>query len=115
MRTTAVILSGPRELSLQPLDLVAPKAGDLVVEIAHSGISTGTEKLLYSGRMDTMTIQDGPNAVITVSSENELADLLRPRVRRYNSQDHKTLYPDDNFFDFVENIATEREIKWGQA
>ncbi|MEY8840995.1 chlorophyll synthesis pathway protein BchC [Cribrihabitans sp. XS_ASV171] len=29
----------------------APGAGDLVVEIAHSGISTGTEKLFWSGEM----------------------------------------------------------------
>lgn len=51
MRTTAVILSGPRELSLDSLGLVAPAAGDLVVEISHSGISTGTEKLFYTGTM----------------------------------------------------------------
>jgi 3-hydroxyethyl bacteriochlorophyllide a dehydrogenase len=31
--------------------LTPPGAGDLVVEIAHSGISTGTEKLFWSGEM----------------------------------------------------------------
>jgi bacteriochlorophyllide a dehydrogenase len=31
--------------------LKAPGPGDLVVEIAHSGISTGTEKLFWSGTM----------------------------------------------------------------
>ncbi len=51
MQTTAVILSGPRELGLQSLGLTAPKTGDIVVEIAHSGISTGTEKLFWSGTM----------------------------------------------------------------
>ncbi|MBC2836637.1 chlorophyll synthesis pathway protein BchC [Paragemmobacter straminiformis] len=51
MRTSAVILSGPRELSLSTLGIVPPGAGDLVVEIAHSGISTGTEKLFWSGTM----------------------------------------------------------------
>lgn len=51
LQTTAVILSGPRELSLEVLGLVAPGDGDLVVEIAHSGISTGTEKLFYTGTM----------------------------------------------------------------
>ena len=51
MQTTAVILSGPRDLGLQTVALKAPGAGDLVVEIAHSGISTGTEKLFWSGTM----------------------------------------------------------------
>ncbi|MDP2080974.1 MAG: chlorophyll synthesis pathway protein BchC [Pseudotabrizicola sp.] len=51
MRTTAVILSGPRDLGLGTLGLTAPTAGDLVVEVSHSGISTGTEKLFWSGTM----------------------------------------------------------------
>jgi bacteriochlorophyllide a dehydrogenase len=51
VRTTAVILSGPKELGLQSLGLVRPADGDLVVEIGHSGISTGTEKLFWSGTM----------------------------------------------------------------
>lgn len=51
VRTTAVILSGPRDLGLAPLGLTAPTAADLVVEVAYSGISTGTEKLFWSGTM----------------------------------------------------------------
>jgi bacteriochlorophyllide a dehydrogenase len=51
VQTTAVILSGPRALGLQSLGLTAPKAGDIVVEVAHSGISTGTEKLFWDGTM----------------------------------------------------------------
>jgi 3-hydroxyethyl bacteriochlorophyllide a dehydrogenase len=51
MQTTAVILSGPKELSLGQVALTAPGAGDLIVEIGHSGISTGTEKLFWSGTM----------------------------------------------------------------
>lgn len=51
METTAVILSGPRELALGVAGLKAPTASDLVVQVAYSGISTGTEKLFYSGTM----------------------------------------------------------------
>ncbi|SIS56002.1 chlorophyll synthesis pathway protein BchC [Phaeovulum vinaykumarii] len=51
METRAVVLSGPKELGLEPISLVDPGPGDLVVEIAHSGISTGTEKLFWSGTM----------------------------------------------------------------
>ena len=51
MQTAAIILSGPRLLGLDVLDLTPPGAGDVVVEISHSGISTGTEKLFWEGRM----------------------------------------------------------------
>ncbi len=51
MQTQAVLLNGPRDLSVEVLHLTDPAAGDLVVEIAYSGISTGTEKLFWSGQM----------------------------------------------------------------
>ena len=51
MLTSAVILSGPKDLSIQQLRLTPPGASDVVVKIAHSGISTGTEKLFWSGTM----------------------------------------------------------------
>jgi len=51
MQTRAVYLNGPRDLHLDTLALKAPGAGDVVVDIAHSGISTGTEKLFWSGEM----------------------------------------------------------------
>ena len=51
LKTTAVILSGPRDLSVDTLAVTPPGSGDLVIDVAHSGISTGTEKLLWSGEM----------------------------------------------------------------
>lgn len=51
MQTTAVILRGPQDLGLGEVQLAAPGPDDLVVEISHSGISTGTEKLFWSGQM----------------------------------------------------------------
>ncbi len=51
MQTTAVILSGPKAIGLGELALTAPGVADLVVDITHSGISTGTEKLFWSGTM----------------------------------------------------------------
>lgn len=51
METKAVVLEGPRKLSLAAMPLLTPAADDLVVEIRHSGISTGTEKLFWSGDM----------------------------------------------------------------
>ena len=51
MNTTAVILEGPKTLGLGDVILTDPGKGDLVVAVHHSGISTGTEKLFWSGQM----------------------------------------------------------------
>jgi len=51
VETQAVILTSPGQLALDRVEVTPPGAGDLVVEIAHSGISTGTEKLFWSGDM----------------------------------------------------------------
>ena len=51
VQTTAVVLQGAKDLGLQALGLVAPGPDDLVVEVRYSGISTGTEKLFWSGTM----------------------------------------------------------------
>lgn len=51
METLAVILEAPERLDLRPLTLTALGPSDVLVEIAWSGISSGTEKLLWSGKM----------------------------------------------------------------
>ncbi|OBV10439.1 chlorophyll synthesis pathway protein BchC [Erythrobacter dokdonensis] len=51
MNTLAVILEAPERLALRSLEMKPVEAGDVVVEIAWSGISTGTEKLLWTGKM----------------------------------------------------------------
>jgi len=51
VHTSAVLLNGPKDLSVDTLALKVPEAADLVVQVTHSGISTGTEKLFWSGEM----------------------------------------------------------------
>jgi 3-hydroxyethyl bacteriochlorophyllide a dehydrogenase len=51
MNAQAVILHRPGRISLETLTLDAPTPADAVVAIRWSGISTGTERLLWSGRM----------------------------------------------------------------
>ena len=51
--TKAVVLEKPEHLALQDLDLSQPQDADVVVDVEWSGISTGTEKLLYTGAMPT--------------------------------------------------------------
>jgi 3-hydroxyethyl bacteriochlorophyllide a dehydrogenase len=49
--TLAVVLQRPEQLTLDRLPLCEPGDEDVVVDMAFTGISTGTEKLLWSGRM----------------------------------------------------------------
>ncbi|MCG6897386.1 MAG: chlorophyll synthesis pathway protein BchC [Thiocapsa sp.] len=51
LETLAVVLDQPERLSLRPLTLTPPGDDEALVEIEWSGISTGTERLLWSGRM----------------------------------------------------------------
>ncbi len=51
MNTLAVVLERPEHLDLRRLELTPPTDGDIVVDTLWSGISTGTEKLLWTGRM----------------------------------------------------------------
>lgn len=51
VQTSAVILEGPKRLALGDVALLDPSADDLVIRVTHSGISTGTEKLFWSGEM----------------------------------------------------------------
>lgn len=51
MQTNAVVLNAPKSLALETVHLTDPGPDDLVVDIAYSGISTGTEKLFWTGDM----------------------------------------------------------------
>ncbi len=51
MEAATVVLEAPQHLALRRLPLTSPQAADVVVDIRWSGISTGTERLLWSGRM----------------------------------------------------------------
>ncbi|MDZ4790027.1 MAG: chlorophyll synthesis pathway protein BchC [Hyphomicrobiales bacterium] len=51
MNTLAVVLERPERLVLSRLDLSPAGDADVVVDIEWSGISTGTERLLWFGRM----------------------------------------------------------------
>ena len=53
MKTAAVVMQAPEDLVVSSLELDRAGDADLVVDIDYSGISTGTEKLLWTGRMPT--------------------------------------------------------------
>jgi hypothetical protein len=69
---------------------------------------------IFSGYMDQMNIQDGPEtATIEMKVENKLVDLERARVARFTSGYQKSIYPSDKGLDFVESLQ-DREIFWGR-
>ena len=51
MNALAVVLQKPEQLALCRLDLTPATDEDVVVDVEWSGISTGTERLLWTGRM----------------------------------------------------------------
>ncbi|MCU0891943.1 MAG: chlorophyll synthesis pathway protein BchC [Sandarakinorhabdus sp.] len=51
MDTLAVVVEEPERVALRRLTLTAPDADDVVVAVDWSGISMGTEKLMYNGSM----------------------------------------------------------------
>ena len=70
---------------------------------------------LFSGYMDQMNIDDGPEtSSIELKVENRLIDLERARVARYTQYYQKSIYPADEGFDFVEDLQT-RKVPWGRS
>ncbi|WP_116132314.1 chlorophyll synthesis pathway protein BchC [Tropicimonas sp. IMCC34043] len=51
METKAVILEAPRQLRCDVVPLTRPQNTDVLVAIRHSGVSAGTERLLWTGTM----------------------------------------------------------------
>lgn len=80
METHAVILEAPKQISVKPVGLSAPGACDAVVDVRWSGISSGTERLLWSGRMPWFPglgypLVPGYEAVGEVAEAGEQTDL----------------------------------------
>lgn len=51
MCSSAIVFEKPGTLAVRRLALRAPEASDVVVESCFSGVSSGTEKMLYEGTM----------------------------------------------------------------
>jgi 3-hydroxyethyl bacteriochlorophyllide a dehydrogenase len=50
-KVSAVVFEQPGTMTLREVSLLEPEPGDCVVDVEWSGISTGTERLLWQGRM----------------------------------------------------------------
>lgn len=68
--------------------------------------------LEWSGRLDTMTIEeDGETCTIAVSAESSAVDILRGSALTYSDADQKLLYPGDLAFAFV-NSEANTPVVW---
>lgn len=73
---------------------------------------TGRQRILtnpvgpFQFRMDTMAVEMGDTATITLTAESPMAAWDRPRTRRYTSEDQAQLYPADKFFEFVPAVQS---------
>ena len=68
---------------------------------------------VLAGRMDTMSWSEGETATVSLTVESRLADLERPRARRYTDSDQQAEYPGDLAFQYVQSLV-EKEITWGR-
>ncbi len=59
---------------------------------------------LFVGRMDEPEVSLGDSADIVLRLESRWADWDRPRVRRLNSADQQTRWPNDRFFEYAESM-----------
>jgi len=68
---------------------------------------------IFSGYMDQMNINEGPNTTtITLSVENKLVALERPSANRYTSAYQKSQYSSDKGLDFISGLQSKK-IVWG--
>ncbi len=72
----------------------------------------GVPLLLFAGRIDSMQWQAGNNPSITLSIKSPLADWERNKLRRYTDSDQKSIFPEDNFFEYL-NTISDRPLVWG--
>ena len=80
-----------------------------------SGNTYSSLTQIFSGYMDEMNIDEGPDfGSIELKVENKLIDLERARVRRFTSGYQKSVYPGDKGLDFVESLQ-DKEIVWGRC
>ena len=91
------------------------RSAKVYLGVISSGAVVADPYLVFNGRMDVMTIDDGGDtASISMTAESRLIELERPKLRRYTSEDQKLIHPDDTGLDFVASLQ-EKEIAWGSG
>ncbi|MEI4470918.1 hypothetical protein [Frigidibacter sp. MR17.24] len=83
--------------------------------IMFGEISVPDVVTLFSGLMNTMTIQDaGETSTIELVVDSKLVELQRARERRYTHESQQARYPGDTFFSYVADLQA-KSIVWGRS
>ncbi len=51
MEALAIVINNPRDAMLRALEIDSPQEDDAIVDVTYTGISTGTERLFWTGEM----------------------------------------------------------------
>lgn len=77
-------------------------------------IGSTTSVELFSGQMNTMTIEDsGDSSVISILVDSKLVELERASNRRYTSESQKSRHAGDTFLDYLAKLQ-DRQLAWGR-
>jgi hypothetical protein len=70
---------------------------------------------VFAGRMDVLSINEAAEtADVSVSIENRLIDLERPRVVLYTDETQQRLFPGDVSLQYVPALV-DAQIRWGRG
>ena len=79
-----------------------------------SGALIDTPIKAFEGRLAIALLDSDPaKPTIAIRYQSRVADLLRPRVRRYTDADQQQQHKGDLFFQHVANV--DSDISWGRA
>lgn len=79
-----------------------------------NGQLVGAPIRIFAGRIDTMDIEVGETATITLSAESRLIDFFRPRVARYTDAEQQARFPGDLGLQYV-NSLQDKTVVWGRG
>jgi hypothetical protein len=82
--------------------------------LTEAGAIDGEPVQVLGGRMDVLSFSEGESVLFNLSVESRLADLERPRVRRYTDRDQQAVHAGDRCFEFVPSLQDD-EIVWGRG
>ena len=107
------ISSGGVEFNLVSLALQEPYQRR-PCKIYFGTTDTSTPIEIFSGLMNTMTIEDsGESSTISLTVESKLVQLERSSNRRYTEGNHQSRQPGDTFFSYVTDLQ-DKSIVWGR-
>ena len=68
---------------------------------------------IFSGKMNQISTSDeGETGSISLIVDSKLIELERARNWRYNNRSHRSRYPSDTFFSYVDQLP-DSSVSWG--